>query len=270
VVYLRFFLLAIAPAFVLGISGIEAQQAFADVIDFESDFVDLQPVGVVVTPTNTVTFGVDRNAVISCTNPTSAFIAKVGLPLTAYFPNDDIPAGASGGSFFLTDEKLGNLDVKLDYCISFATPVNNLSLDLYDYRFDGGPSVGDSATLTVFDAGGSAVGSAIFVITSIELDPNLATLSIQSPTGLISSAHLLFNRADVGTGIDNITFTTNGGENGNGDEECEEGFFFNGEVCVPIVCDEGEVLIGNECVPIVCDEGEVLIGNECVLCTNCM
>ncbi len=96
--YLRFFLpIAIAVAFVLGITGIEAQQAFADLIDFESGFVDLQPVGVVVTATNTVTFGVVTT--VPCTNPTTGFIAEAGLPRTAYIPNDEIPVGASGGEF---------------------------------------------------------------------------------------------------------------------------------------------------------------------------
>jgi len=203
--YLRFFLFAIAAAFVLGITGIEAQQAFADVIDFESGFVDLQPVGVVVTATNTVTFGVVTT--VPCTNPTTGFIAEAGLPQTAYVPTDDIPLAASGGSFFLTDETAGP-SATLNYCISFATPVINLSLDLYDYRTDGGASVGSNATLTVFDAGSSPVGSVKFEIPPREPDPNLATLSIPSPTGLISTAELSFNKTNKGTGIDNIKFTT--------------------------------------------------------------
>jgi len=131
-VHLRFFLFAIAAAFVLGISGIGAQQAFADLIDFETGFVDLQPVGAVVTGTNIVTFGVG----LSCGEPSTAFIAETGTPTTAFGPDDEIPAGASGGSFFLTDEDDGP-DLKLNYCISFATPVNNLSIDLYDYREGG-------------------------------------------------------------------------------------------------------------------------------------
>jgi len=206
-------LLPIAAAFVLGISGIEAQQAFADVIDFEPGLVvvgaanspvDLQPVGAVVTATNTVTFGVG-----SCTNPTPAFIAEAGLPQTAYSPDDAIPVGASlPGSFFLTDETAGPL-LALNYCISFAIPVNNLSLDLYDYR-NGGARSGDVATLTVFDAGGNPVGSDSFEITKPKpVDPNLATLSIPSPSGLISSAELSFTTPSIGSGIDNITFTTN-------------------------------------------------------------
>ncbi len=86
--YLRFFLLAIAAAFVLGITGIEAQQAFADVIDFESGFVDLQAVGVVVTATNTVTFGVEPCG----EEQSTAFIAKTGPAVTGFLPNDNIPA----------------------------------------------------------------------------------------------------------------------------------------------------------------------------------
>jgi len=194
--------LTIGAAFVLGVSGIEAQQAFADLIDFETGFADSDPVTAVVTATNVVTFGVEP-----CGAPGTAFIAETGTPTTAYVPTDDIPTGASG-SFFLTDETAGP-STSLDYCISFATPVNNLSVDLYDYRTDGGASVGDVATLTVFDAGGSPVGSVTFTITAGLPDPNLATLSIQSPTGLISSAELSFSVSDKGTGIDNIDFTTN-------------------------------------------------------------
>jgi len=195
-------LFAIAAAFVLGITGIEAQQAFADLIDFETGFADLDSVTDVITATNVVTFGVG-----SCDDQGPAFIAETGDPRTAYLPTDDIPAGASGGLFFLTDEIAGP-GAKLNYCISFATPVINLSLDLYDYRADGA-SVGGVATLSGFDAGGNLVDSATFVILGGEPDPNLGTLSITSPTSLISSAELSFSVSDGGTGIDNIRFTTN-------------------------------------------------------------
>jgi len=206
--YLRFFLpIAIAAAFVLGISGIQAQQAFADIIDFENPpfaFVDLEPVTDVVTATNTVTFGVEPCGV----GQGPAFIAETDVPVTAFTPDDEIPAGASG-SFFLTDENSGPpVTVELNYCISFATPVNNLSVDLYDYRGDGGEIVGDTAKLTVFDAGGNQVGFDTFTITAGLPNPNLETLSIQSPSGFISSAELSFDGTHLGTGIDNITFTT--------------------------------------------------------------
>ena len=166
----------------------------------------MDPVTDVVTATNTVTFGVEPCGV----GQGPAFIAEKDDPVTAFEPDDEIPAGASGGSFFLTDEKSGPpVTVELNYCISFATPVNNLSVDLYDYRGDGGEKVGDTATLTVFDAGGSPVGFDTFTITAGLPNPNLETLSIQSPFGLISSAELSFDGTHLGTGIDNITFTTN-------------------------------------------------------------
>jgi len=123
-------------------------------------------------------------------------------------PGDEIPAGAPVGSFFLTDQDAGP-SVEFNYCLSFENPVNNLSVDLYDYRGDGGEKVGENATLTVFDAGGSPVGFDTFTITAGLPNPNLATLSIQSPTGLISSAELSFDGVHLGMGIDNIKFTTN-------------------------------------------------------------
>jgi len=207
--YLRsFFSIAIAAAFVLGITGIEAQQAFADVIDFETGFVELQPVGVVVTATNTVTFEVGP----CLSDPVDpGFIAQAGVPSIAYNPDDQIPAGASGGEFFLTDEDNGFPFLEsLGYCISFATPVDNLSLDLYDYR-EAGAVAGDIAKLSVFDAAGDKAGkSDKFIIPLVKpVDPNLATLSIQNPFSLISSAIVSFTGPDSGTGIDNITFDTN-------------------------------------------------------------
>ena len=56
-----------------------------------------------------------------------------------------IPAALVGG-FFLTDEPNGP-SAALDYFIQFASPVNGLSLDLLDFRGDGGPN-NDIATLT--------------------------------------------------------------------------------------------------------------------------
>jgi len=217
---MRFFLpIAIAVAFVLGITGIGAQQAFADIIDFESGLltdgtaiaVDKKAVGAVVTATNIVTFGVG----LSCDDQGTGFIANANTARTAYIPSDDIPDGAPEGLFFLSDEIAGPI-LALNYCISFETPVNNLSLDLYDYRQDGGASVGDVATLSVFDAGGSPVGDDTFPIPEETPNPNLANLSVPSPTGLISSAVLSFIDPDTGTGIDNIEFITSIDENGNG------------------------------------------------------
>jgi hypothetical protein len=179
--------------------------AHASVIDFESGFSDLDPVGVVVVPGNSVTFSVGPS-----TGPTgTAFIAAVGGPQTAFATNDT-PAGGAGGNFFLSDETTGPR-LRLDYFMEFAVGVQNLALDLYDYRRDGGPAIGDSATLTVFSdiIGGTVVGSATYTIPSPNpVDGNVANLSILLPSGPIMAAHLSFSTGDVGTGIDNITFET--------------------------------------------------------------
>ena len=163
----------IATTFLLGLIGIGAQSAFADLIDFEAGFADLQPVGVVVTPTNTVTFGVGPST--GSTGP--GFIAMSGLPITAYAPGDAIPGPPVVG-FFLTDETMGPNLIK-DYFISFAVPTTNLSLDLYDYRGDGGAGVGATATLDVFDARGINIGSTSFTVPAGAIpDPNREILSI--------------------------------------------------------------------------------------------
>lgn len=181
-----------------------APPAFADTIDFEAGFVDLQPVGVVNTATNTVTFGV------GVAGPTSTgFIAAVGPPQTSFVPQDT-PAGGAGGSFFLTDETNGP-SASLNYFLSFAQPVLNLSLDLFDYRVDGGPAIGDTATLNVFSdaARTMLVGTSTFTIPNPNpVDGNVANLSVQNPSSPILAASLTFSTGDVGTGIDNITFST--------------------------------------------------------------
>jgi hypothetical protein len=85
------------------------------------------------------------------------------------------------------------------------------SLDLFDYRVDGGPAIGDTATLNVFSdaARTMLVGTSTFTIPSPNpMDGNLANLSVQNPSSPILAASLTFSTGDVGTGIDNITFST--------------------------------------------------------------
>jgi hypothetical protein len=176
--------------------------ASADLIDFEA-FSDEDPLGSVVTATNTVTFGVGT------TSPSGdAYIAKVGTPVTGFVPNDT-PAAAVAGDFFLTDEKGTGLSETLNYFIQFETPVLGLSLDLYDFRADGGNSVGSTATLTGFSGLYiSPVGSDVFTVTSGLVDGNVAKLELSDPAAPILSAALVFSQGDVGTGIDNVAFTT--------------------------------------------------------------
>ena len=184
--------------------------ARADVIDFESGYNEQDPVGVVTTLTNSVTF--------SATYGMTVYVAKVGAPAFA-FANLDTPAGGNPGNYFLTDEQAGwgwGYQVSLDYFMSFDSPVTDLSVDLYDYLHDydgatGYAKSGDTATLTVYSdfVGGTVVGQAVYTIP----DPNppngnVVTLSVLSPSDTILAASLTFSALDFGTGIDNITFST--------------------------------------------------------------
>ena len=116
--------------------------AYADLIDFESGFYDMEPVSSVITSTNEVTFWVDGGG--------PAYIAKVGAPTTAFAVNDT-PNLDVAGMYFLTDEVAPPETpmVYSDYYMGFANPVLNLSLHLYDYR-DGTVKPGDTATLSVY------------------------------------------------------------------------------------------------------------------------
>jgi hypothetical protein len=197
--------LMIITAALIGSIGINSHSAYADIIDFETGFNDLDPVSAVITSNNVVTFAVGPDD----QNLSDAFIAlddAVSGDTSAYQPDDEVPSLAPGGDYFLTDETEGP-DLALDYFISFEYLVSSLSLDLYDYRADGGPSPDDTATLTVFDVGGSPIGADTFTIPNPDNtdNPNFVELSV-NPNGLIKSAQLSFDKPDVGTGIDNIEF----------------------------------------------------------------
>jgi hypothetical protein len=97
--------------------------------------------------------------------------------------------------------------------MSFANPVLNLGLDLYDYREWG---AGNYATLRAYSdlAMTKSVGFDRFTIpSSLPADRDVVHLSIGNPTDKILSASLIFTTLpgqteDGGTGIDNIQFAT--------------------------------------------------------------
>jgi hypothetical protein len=105
---------------------------------------------------------------------------------------------------------LSGLTVAFDYFISFDRPVSSLSLNVYDFRKDSLAGIGDSVTLTVFsDAFTTFAGSNSFIIPAAFLpDGNVLTLAVPLPFALIRSAAITFSAPDIGTGIDDITFTT--------------------------------------------------------------
>ena len=176
-----------------------ASLASADIIDFET-FGSGIALGPVITSTNTVTFSVTGNK--------PAYTAVVGDPVTA-FVEADTPALPIAGRVFLTDE-LDGPSVAYEYFMSFKVPVSNLSLNLYDFRVDGGPAIGDTATLTVYsDLFGTVVGSDVFTIpTPNPVDGNVVFLDVSNPSSPILSASITFSQIDLGTGIDNIKFNT--------------------------------------------------------------
>jgi hypothetical protein len=188
-----------------------SSSAVADVVDFESGF-GLEAVGVVITPTNTVTFSVGANIVGPGTGP--GFVAGVGdLPGVAFGGAggiDQVFDPSVAGSFFLTDEFLPNPPnaLELNYFIEFDLAVASLSLDLYDFLADGGGAVGDTATLIVYsDSFLTTVGLADYTIVGGEPDGNITHLAIPNPSAPIRSAALILDSSDEGTGIDNITFS---------------------------------------------------------------
>jgi len=185
----------------LALAGSPAH-AGTTIIDFES-FGDVVPVTSVVVPGNVVTFSI----VDPAGNVTPAYTAKVVGSQTAFVPNDT-PVGMQTGTF-LTDERQGP-SLMGDYYIRFANPVSSLSLDLYDYRVDGGPAIGDTATLIVYsDLWATGIGSDVFTIPNPNpVDGNIEHLSVALGSFSILSASLTFNGPDVGTGIDNVTFSS--------------------------------------------------------------
>ena len=139
------------------------------------------------------------------------FIAKIGEPRVAFQSalGGDTPVNPSGsvymaaGTYSLTD----GLRQTHDYIINFSAPVANLSLDLFDYRGDGGPAnLGvDNVELQVFNTAGAQIGSDTFVLPDPRpIDGNVVNLGVS--TEGISSARLHFNGIEGGTAIDNIRF----------------------------------------------------------------
>lgn len=163
------------------------------VIDFESGFADGQAVSNVLTPDNQVGFSV--------TGGGAAFVTAVGNPRTAFVPNDT-PVGGSPGAFFLSDEAAGG-QVARDYFLTFATPITDLALDLYDFE-----QSGRTATLTVFHDQAMTMPVGTDTNPGSLVDGGVVNLSVPAPSGEIAAASLTFDIGDKGTGIDNIAFTT--------------------------------------------------------------
>jgi len=175
-------------------------------IDFESGFSDQQHVGTVTLADNIVVFSVGY--ALDSRGP--GYIAMVGAPPKTAFEPADTPADTSiSGDFFLTDEEFEYQSFTKNYYIEFDRAVSSVALHLYDFRVDGGPSIGDTATLTVYsDSFVTAVGTGTYTIPSPNpVDGNIAYLAVAGDLSIVS-ASVTFSTGDTGTAIDNIQFQT--------------------------------------------------------------
>ena len=203
-------------AVVLVACSLEANAGF---IDFESGYSDLQSVpGVIDTGDNLVSISTTG----ATGNPTGlSYIAAVGEPRSGFttgtnpnITNDEAVDGRAG-SFFLTDENTPGANVYAsDYIFSFADGITELSMDIFDFRVDGGAQdVGSTATamLTLFsdEAMTNIIGMTSFTadLQNQPIDGNWENLLVIAD-GVAVRAVLDFGGLDRGVGVDNINFTT--------------------------------------------------------------
>lgn len=175
-------------------------------LDFETGFTDRQAL------TTPIAFGGASMDIWVGDTPDDrrpAYAARVGPETSAFVPVDRSP---DGSDWFVTDEPSGPR-LSLNYYLSFDQPLEHLGLDLYDYRRDGGGRIRDYVQLAAYGDVGftELLFTDISFVVGDEPDGNLRHLEL-SGSGMVAFS-LSFHRADgspgrdVGTGIDNLSFT---------------------------------------------------------------
>jgi hypothetical protein len=129
---------------------------------------------------------------------------------TAFIPGDSrdpISGGADNG--FLTDEPTGPV-AALDYFFSFSVGIPDLSLQVLDFRGDGGAPAPASATLETYSGTDwtGALGIATFNLAALQADGFVFSLTDLGGGTPIRTARVTFSTPDIGTGIDNLSWTT--------------------------------------------------------------
>ncbi|TWU13121.1 hypothetical protein CA54_19470 [Symmachiella macrocystis] len=205
---------------VLAVCGVDARAGF---IDFDSGYVDLQMID---SPIDTGDNLVTMTTYGPAANPSGLpYIAAVGLPRSAFttsfnpdLTNDDVINGR-GGSFFMTDEHVTDTGIYAsNYLFEFANGITELSLDIFDFRIDGGaqgtsnaPLDSATATLTLFadQAMTNIVGMSSLTVNmqSQPIDGNWEFLQVFA-AGFAVKAVLELGDLDRGVGVDNIGFVT--------------------------------------------------------------
>ena len=184
-----------------------AGAAHATVVDFEAEANNSTPGNIVAADGNTLTFSVDSPGA------RPGRVATTGGPLEGFAPLDTPEAGAAAriGNRFLSDERAfgDGLNGPGHYFIDFSMPVLDIAVDILDYRDDGGGQINDTVTLSAYAdvARTMLLGTDVFTIVAMLPDGNVETLSLAG-VGAIRAVSIQHSRRDVGTGIDNVTFTT--------------------------------------------------------------
>ena len=166
-------------------------QAHADLIDFETGFVDRQQILELTTPTNKIMISLNAGG--------PAEIAEVGGPITAFEPRDD-PLGGFPGRYFMHD---GSTAFSRNFIFIFDNPVSSLSFDLYDFE-----ASGRTATLSTFTNQNQTGFVGEDTSGGSPEDGGIVKMSFTSIDTPFKSAIFELDRIDRGYGIDNIQFTT--------------------------------------------------------------
>lgn len=183
------------------------------IIDFESFGDPRLPLG-----EGTAISSVVREGVTVMFSTEDAFgthtpiLAQAGTPRVGFqAASDDTPVNDDGtrylpaGDFSLTDE----INITRDYIMEFSSPVEFLTLDLYDFNSDGPHILGTPGVDTIFfeayNADGVLIASLPVTSPNPRIDGNVMHLALNVTD--ISKAVLNFGDIiDGGTAIDNIAF----------------------------------------------------------------
>ena len=177
--------------------------AYAGVIDFESGFANGQSVGSLVSGD----LSLSASCGASFLGSQACVVAEQGTLPTAFVSpirhnrgfdesrtgnaslTDAEGTGASNNFFFISDIGL-----------------NWFSIDLLDYRMDGGAKLGDVVSINAFDHfGGALLASFAFEIADGWEDGNIISASLAS-IEKFKFIEVVHSGKDVGTAVDNISF----------------------------------------------------------------
>ncbi len=180
-----------------------ATSASAGVIDFESGYAEGQDIGYVVSDGIGASFSCGLTRALS-----SSCVAAEAGPSTQAFANSIAGADTSfdgrTGRFTATDRE--GLRSSTNYYLEFDSVISSFAVDLVDFRTDGGGKVGDVVHLNAYNLADSLVSSIMLEIEAGWVDGIVKNLSISNSDGF-SFVEIIHSGMDVGTAIDNITFS---------------------------------------------------------------